>query len=329
MTYSPIMSGDTAAALRADAARRERSQSGSQPPVKTVVVAPPVAARPATASTYGAVPASPEQMGPPPELRWLPLSALYIDHRYQREVSQDGGRNVGHIIERFRWRDFGVLLVAAMPDGRYAVIDGQHRYLAASCHPAVTDVPCAIVSAEEMPEQARTFVAVNRDRKALNAFQLHHANVAAGDKDARRIQAVVDAAGMVVPRNNLSADHYRLYHLCFVSGLAKQIWLHGDEVVIDALKVARGAAEKVEGGRVRGPIVAAVAALLKRHPGADHDRLVKLLVDRPGDELQEAASAYRKMFGGTTAAALEAAVVKAYNASLPADRRLPEGGSHG
>ncbi len=320
MAYTGIMSGN----LKAPPSAKHVKAPPPPPPAPAPITRVAEPTSKVTASAYGAVPNT--DIGARPELSWLPMAKLYVDPRYQREVSHDGRENVCRMIEGFRWRDFGTLLVAAMPDGRYAIIDGQHRYLAACCHPAVTEVPCVVIRADEVREQAKSFVAVNRDRKALNPYQLHHANLAAGDKDTVRLQAVVAAAGMAAPRNHLTADAYRPKHLRFPAVLAKLVFTVGDDHTVAALRICRRAAEAVAKGQVRGPIVTAVAGILAKHGDVDHDRLVKVLTDRPGDELQQAAIAYRKMFGGSTGDALRMAIIKAYNEALRADRRLPEGG---
>lgn len=41
--------------------------------------------------------------GPRPELRWLPISRLVIDDRYQRAIGRQGRPNVVRILENFDW----------------------------------------------------------------------------------------------------------------------------------------------------------------------------------------------------------------------------------
>lgn len=273
------------------------------------------------ASQFGAVPAT--DLGGRPDLRWLPLASLWVNEEYQRNITEDGRANIGRIIEKFSWARFTPLMVADSGDSRFAVIDGQHRFLAAVAHGGIDEVPCAIVQAPELLDQARSFLAINAHRVAVNFFQLHHAGVVAGDPDALHLRSLADTAGLKIPRNNLSGDNWRPYHLrCpkVVLELAKR---HGDKPVLAALKLLVQMAE-ADGEAFSSKVLRGVVSLLLAAPDAETDRLQKILGTRTAEEWSSAALAYRKMFGGSTAAAIAAAITREYNKGLPAERRIPE-----
>ncbi|MDP1628837.1 hypothetical protein [Parvibaculum sp.] len=79
--------------------------------------------------------------------------------------------------------------------GRFAIIDGQHRATAALLHPAIREVPCWIVTADDAA-QARAFVGINSAVTQMSPIQLYHAGVAAGTPDAAGAEKCAEAAGV-------------------------------------------------------------------------------------------------------------------------------------
>lgn len=152
---------------------------------------------------------APHDPGPKPELRWLPVDRLAVDHRYQRTLESDRSQAlVGRIAEGFRWSAFQAVLAA--PDGakRWLVLDGQHRVEAAR-RVGIKEVPCVVVAAGSIAEQAAAFVQANRDRVAVNPFALYHAQLVAGDVRAQAIDRVCKEIGLSIPRYACLADQLK------------------------------------------------------------------------------------------------------------------------
>lgn len=273
------------------------------------------------ASDYGAIPCT--KLGTRPVLTWIALEKLWVNEEYQRSISSEGRANIGRIIEKFSWTRFTPLMVAACDDGRYAVIDGQHRFIAAQAHGGIPELPCAVVEAPAINDQARSFLAINNDRVRATFFQLHHAGAAAGEPDALHLNDICQQVGLTVPRNNLSSKDWQAKHLRCPGLVLELAHRHGDKPVLAALRVAVAAAKR-HGEAARGSIIRGLVLLFLAAPGADEDRLVKIVADRRGCEFEEAARTYRKMFGGSSAGAVQAAIAREYNKGLPADRRIPE-----
>lgn len=276
---------------------------------------------PIRASHFGAVPAA--NLGARPVLTWVALDKLWVNDDYQRSISSEGRANIGRIIEKFSWSRFTPLMVAAGEDGRYAVIDGQHRFIAAQAHGGITELPCAIVEAPAIHDQARSFLAINNDRVRASFFQLHHAGVAAGEPDALHLNQICQQVGLTIPRNNLSSKDWQAKHLRCPSVVLELAQRHGDKPVLAALRVAVAAAKR-HGEAARGSIIRGLVSLFVTAPSADEERLIKVVAERRAHDLEEAARTYRKMFGGSSAGAVQAAIVREYNKNLPADRRIPE-----
>jgi hypothetical protein len=71
--------------------------------------------------------------GPKPELKWLNVEKLYVDSRYQRNTkSRASETNLDYLKKNFSWSLCGALIVCFVPaEKKYAVLDGQHRLVAA------------------------------------------------------------------------------------------------------------------------------------------------------------------------------------------------------
>jgi len=135
--------------------------------------------------------------GEPPILDWIAKDLIDVDVAYQREL--DGAR-VERILTWFSWSSFGALVVAPGAEGRFNCTDGQHRLEAAKRHPAVEFVPAVVIPIAGTEAEAQNFVAINRDRKNVNALELLHAGIAAGDPEALTVQQVCERAGVKLLR---------------------------------------------------------------------------------------------------------------------------------
>lgn len=139
-----------------------------------------------------------EACGPAPQLMWIPISQLVVDHAYQREITKQGRGNVRRIAAQFRWTYFSPVVVAPLSGGRYAIVDGQHRTTAAALvgHPSV---PCQVIMAAPH-EQAQAFTAVNGAVTRVHSLAMHRAAAAAGDASAVLIEEIAAAASVRILR---------------------------------------------------------------------------------------------------------------------------------
>jgi hypothetical protein len=151
--------------------------------------------RPIDIQSYAAI-TQPASLGPAPQLQWLPIDQLVIDESYQRDITAQGRKNVRAIAENFSWTFFAPVIVSPIEDGRYAVIDGQHRTTAAMLV-GVKEVPCALVIADKIT-QAKAFRAINAQVTKMHPCQIFHARTAAGEEEACRAHAMAQAAGVKI-----------------------------------------------------------------------------------------------------------------------------------
>jgi hypothetical protein len=139
------------------------------------------------------------EIGDHGELAWLSLEKLYIDARYQRDILDSGKTNIRKIIENFNWRKFGVLVVGKRERGQYAVVDGQHRAVAALMHGGIKQVPCLVLTGG-LQLEAATFSAINSAVTRISPLQSFHANVAAGDPNSIALVELCTSLGVTIVR---------------------------------------------------------------------------------------------------------------------------------
>lgn len=208
--------------------------------------------------------------GPVPRLEWLSLSDLSVDGRYQRDASNENSRGlINRIAMGFRWALFQPLTVAeASPETgdtvaelrrRYTVIDGQHRR-AGAIRCGIERVPCYIIDASTVEEQAGHFVGLNRERKVLLPTQLHRAAAVAGDTDALALDAVCARAevkiapaskpGGLPPGQTLAVAQLRL-----------MIKKYGPDITVAALTLLRESAG-IKFDQIRSGMISAVCLML-------------------------------------------------------------------
>ncbi len=140
----------------------------------------------------------PEQFvpGDEPRLEWIDLSKLRVDQSYQRPVADKGRKNIAAIVAGFRWNRFSPVIVTALADGLFAVIDGQHRAIAAQ-QLGLKRVPCQVVAVAPR-EAAAVFAAINGNVTPMTAIALFKAARAAGEKWALDIDRICRKAGVEV-----------------------------------------------------------------------------------------------------------------------------------
>lgn len=261
-------------------------------------------------------------LGPRPRFEWLPIDSLAVDERYQRRITADGNTLINRIVREFNWSRFQPLTVTG-PDasGDYPVIDGQHRLEACRRHPDVAEVPCWIVEAPKISDQATAFVGVNKHRISVTRINVFWAELAAHDTDAVWLKSVCDAAGVKVGK--VGTGRQPPLTTVALAALLKLRSL-GDATLIKALSILAKAQAEAENA-FRAPTITALARLVGRCADRlDEARLIDKVADMDLDHEIDNARQAMKVIGGNTEAALQVLMVRAYNARLPEERRLPE-----
>ncbi len=264
-------------------------------------------------------------LGERPEFEWIPKDLLYVDPQYQRgTASRRSQALIRKLVEEFNWSKFQPITVTAL-ETAYAVIDGQHRAIAAIMHPSVHEVPCWVVSAPDIKAQARVFLGVNEDRNQIHPLQVYKAQLAAKHPDALQIDAVCRAAGVTLAYFIPNGGSLPPRTTQAVSTIRKLLVQHGEGPVRAVLRTLAEAYPDTP-GQIRGQVITAIATLFVKHRDRiDEARLIKVVADNDCEDLVDAARSLKKLMGGTTQAGLVEALVRAYDKGLSGDRRLGAG----
>lgn len=162
---------------------------------------------------------------PLPVLEWIPISKLVVDDRYQRPLTRNGWITIRKIASDFQWARFSPVLVAPLPDDRFAVIDGQHRVHAAAMR-GIEMVPCMTVKIG-LDQQATAFVGINDVITRVSTHQVFKAALAAGEDWALRSIEAVESADCRLMTFNKSSAH-KLCGEVFCIGLIRKLVTSGN-----------------------------------------------------------------------------------------------------
>lgn len=175
--------------------------------------------------------------GPLPELKWIPVTSLRIDDAYQREILERGWRQIKWIAENFLWPCFSPVLVSAINDGLYVIIDGQHRTHAAYIA-GYDKVPALCVNVPQI-QQALAFSSVNSRVTKMTPHAIFKASLLAGEEWAVKSDAAVTKAGCKIMRSNASKTNKQPGEVFAISLIKDMVKNFEDEAVTAGLKALR------------------------------------------------------------------------------------------
>ncbi len=236
--------------------------------------------------------------GKRPEFRWISVELLVVDDTYQRPITGRGRGNIVHIVESFDWRKFKPCVVVPTGDGRFAIIDGQHRATAALMHPLCTEVPCMVI--EATPEEAaECFADINGRVTSMTLGQMFHARVAAGELWAREVKAACDEVGAIILKAKNSAEGYRPGETLAVGTIERCARDYGSDILRIAMRaILSGGASNA--GLLNAVAIRAMCGILKassrlRNAGDNlHDAMRHVGFRKMHDEAKAASVADRK-----------------------------------
>jgi hypothetical protein len=264
---TPLMHSSERAAMRlVEPGAPTMAQAGSA--AATQDAATRTAGKPAEGGEASATPLSRgTDPGPRPELAWIRIDQIVVDHRYQRPLHAGRAK---HIARTFRWSKFQPLTVvplavdAARKDwtARFAAADGQHRLEGARLA-GLPEVPCYIVAElAEMPAQAKAFVEINKGRAPVTNIDIYRAATAGGEPWAADLTRVLEATGVRVAEK---LGEYKPLTCCAVRALKLSLERHGPEALRRCL-AAIAAAWPKEAKAFREREILAVSRLFMRRP---------------------------------------------------------------
>lgn len=215
-------------------------------------------------------------LGTKPSLSWLPIKSLRIDPSYQREIVRNGARNIGSIARNFDWDLFGIVVVASIGTAEFAIVDGQHRTIAAALR-GIEEVPCIIVSADPA-KQAKSFAAINGNVTAISKMAIFHAEVMAGDQRAIALRDACAAAGVTVCKYPVPSNMMEPGQTLAISTLAAMLKVYGGDHLTLALRCITDVGLS-NIGLIKSPVIKALCHVLDAEPSwkAPPERLLKAM----------------------------------------------------
>jgi len=248
-----------------------------------------------------------ENIGEKPELEWISVDLIDVDSNYQREIKP---QLVDKILSGFSWSKFGALVLSRQENGRFSVVEGQHRWKAACLHPRIDAVPAVVVRHDSTKGEADSFLAINRDRMAVTSVEQYWAGLTAGDDAAIAVSKVLQSAGCdVVP----AQGHYRPNLTNSISAIDRCLKRYGDASTRRALLIIR-AAWPDDAKALRGTLITSLARIIRANDKTIADpELVAAIRPQSLAKLTAHAEAFRKLSGGSAETALTKAIAELYN----------------
>ena len=166
----------------------------------------------------------------------VPTDLYDVDYDYQRVITA----NVNTI--RDTW-DIALCdpLRASYRNGKFFIIDGQHRYYAAIAK-GVEDLPCIVHTGLTKEDEARLFVRLNTSRKTLKPIDTFRANIICGNEDipeVRRdmvVKHVCDKFNIEITEDNRKAKSRRLRALTTARRIVESYGRDGLTWIFEAMK---------------------------------------------------------------------------------------------
>ena len=112
----------------------------------------------------------------------VPVECMELDFSYQRVL----GKTVNKLMTDWNDEKCGFLLVSYR-DGKFYIIDGQHRYSVAKAK-GISSLPCIIFTGLTSRDEALKFAKQQENVNKLNHYDTFKANIACGDESIPEVK---------------------------------------------------------------------------------------------------------------------------------------------
>ena len=261
----------------------------------------------------------------------VPISACFLDPSYGRPATAAG---LAKLRRRWNTRGLGTIYLSLRADGRYAILDGNHR-LTIAREKGVTHVPARVYIDLTPEEEAELFVLFNTQTTAgkIDSFR---AMVAAGDDRALAVIEIVGRHGFKLPLEHARAQVNQAGYIAATAAVLRIAERDGLAILDQTIAVlveAWGRETRIDdrtGLRraITRESLDGVARFLTRYakdPRFDRHRLVWKLQDTPPAQVERAAAIIRRQTGFGQSQSYALAVLDVYNHALKTNR-LPAWG---
>lgn len=123
----------------------------------------------------------------------IEIGKMNVDGRYQRALESPRAERMGAALDPARLQ---VFILSLRPDGSFIVIDGQHRYEACKHRGFNGPVDCHVFRGLSLQQEAALFDDLNRDRKAVGAWDQFKARLVAENSVELAIVKIARSKGL-------------------------------------------------------------------------------------------------------------------------------------
>lgn len=243
---------------------------------------------------------------PKPFVTALPVSALFADLAYQRQLDD---LRVQRMIDDFDQTLIGVLEVSDRGNGTYAILDGQHRWAACSEVDAAMHVVCQVHRGLTVAAEARVFYEIDVRRKALSGWDRWKARRGAGDPVVLAIEQIVEKADLKVDPASKDGN------VSATGAIEKVYTIAGSSALTSTLNILRAGFGAVRDA-FDGNMIQAVAMLLTTYGTDELDvpRLIEQMQTIPPRQVKSKAQALKEAHRAEMPRLYAAVLIDRYNA---------------
>lgn len=245
---------------------------------------------------------------PPAYIDVVPASRMFVDRAYQRPLDD---LRVALLVDKFDPTMLGVIEVSARDDGRFAIVDGQHRWaLVKEVRGADAPVVCNVHRGLTVADEARLFYEIDRGRRVLTGWDRWWAKRGSGDPTVLAIEKAVVAHDLTI------SDRGQDGCVRATKALTDIFELGGVELLDETLQIVLAAFGPAMDA-LDGAILYGTALLLAHygHSELSAERLIAQMQTIAPRQLKARANLLREAQKGTMPRLVAAVLVERYNAA--------------
>lgn len=134
-------------------------------------------------------------------IKKLKLCELFVDSEVQRSIAK---QSLNKKIKEFDLNAVGVVIVSKRKNGKYHILDGQHRVKAAREN-GVEELDCEVHINLTEQEEAALFLKYNQERVSTKPIDHFNIEVKAGEQSSVIINEIIKEFGFNVSRRGIQA----------------------------------------------------------------------------------------------------------------------------
>lgn len=252
------------------------------------------------------------------DMDFIRIGDCFIDMTYGREaVITD------ETLEPWNLKKRGSIIVSLCDDGRFAILDGGHRWTKSRMlYGDDAQIPAQIFIDLSIEEEADLWTGYNRARKKTTPAEDFHADLAKRDPEALAVQAILDRLGLHFhgkgqPKENAIdgiETTRKLYRTYGANSLT---------MILTILRDSMGTGE----GAIQSAVMKGLNAFLTRYidsPRFDRAHLEATLATHSAAQIKAKGGELRAALNsGDSATSIGMAIHQFYNASSKMGKKLP------